>query len=81
MITKTMTPEEFRDYAKAFRDSDHWLPEMTDEVLDQVMAVLEATFIPEKERDYAETDSRIVVKLADGRIGVFTEWSDTSGHG
>ena len=79
IIRKTITVPDFREYAKTFRDSDHWLPTMTDQVLDDVIEVIEAYM--EKPTEWEDTESRIVVRLADLRVGVFSEWSDSSGHG
>ena len=79
IIRKTITVPDFREYAKTFRDSDHWLPTMTDQVLDDVIEIIEARL--EESTNYDDTESRIVVRLADLRIGVFSEWSDSSGHG
>ena len=76
---KTMAAKDFVLYAQAFKDADHWLPEMTDEVLASVVEVVEAWI--DDEVEWAETDSRITVRLDDGRYGVFTEWSDETGHG
>ena len=74
-----MALAEFPEYAKAYRDSDHWLPTMTDEVLASVVEVVDA-YIEERET-WEDLHSAILVRLADGRYGVFTEWSDSSGHG
>jgi hypothetical protein len=78
-IRKEIAVADFPEYAKVFRDSDHWLPEMTDEVLASAVEVLDA-YIEEAD-SYEDTESAILVKLADGRYGVFSEWSDSTGHG
>jgi len=78
-VRKEISVPDFREYAKAFRDSDHWLPEMTDEVLESVTHVVDAYI--EEAQTYEDTESKIIVLLSDGRFGVFMEWSDTSGHG
>jgi len=78
-VSKELALAEFPEYAKAFRDSDHWLPEMTDEVLASAVEVVDA-YIEERET-WEDTESAILVRLSDGRFGVFREWSDSTGHG
>lgn len=78
-IVKQMAVAAFPEYVKTFRDADHWLPEMTDDVLASVVEVIEAYI--EQAETYEDTESAILVRLADGRFGVFSEWSDSSGHG
>lgn len=78
-ILRILSIEEFPDYVKAFRDSDHWLPTMTDEVLAATVEVVDA-YIEERET-WEDTESAILVRLSDGRYGIFREWSDSTGHG
>ena len=75
-ITRTIALKDFAPYARSFRDEDHWLPAMTDEVLAQVVRVVD-TYIEQRET-YEDTCSAILVELP---YGVFSEWSDSSGHG
>ena len=78
-INKEIGLSEFAPYAASFRDADHWLPEMTDEVLASVVEVVQAYI--EEAQPYEDTQSAILVRLGDGHYGIFQEWSDSSGHG
>lgn len=38
-------------------------------------------YIDQPEGGHFDSESVFVYRLDDGRVGVFSEWSDTSGHG
>lgn len=74
-----MTPDEFRDYVAATQTcGDHPLPQLTPEVLASVVRVADVFL---DEGAFWEHTGYILVELAHGQAGVFSEWSDTSGHG
>jgi hypothetical protein len=79
-IKKELTPDGFREYVDAIRScGDHPIANLTDSVLASVVEVLDC-YIEEAE-DYEDTKGRVVVRLSSGQYGVFSEWSDSSGHG
>ena len=79
-ITKQITVPGFLDYVAVIQEcGDHPLPALTDEVLASVVSIVDC-YIEEAET-YEDTTSRIIVELRDGSFGVFSEWSDSSGHG
>ena len=79
-IVKEITVPGFKDYVESVRScGEHPLVTLTPEVMDSVTDVIEA-YIEEAET-YEDTQSFILVSLADGSYGLFFEWSDSSGHG
>ena len=79
-VQKSMTVEEFREYVDSIRScGDHPIPTLTDDVLASVTEVVECYYVYGV--DYADSNGEMLVRLADGRWGVFFEWSDSSGHG
>ena len=79
-IQKELTADGFRDYVDAIQScGDHPLPELTSEVLASVSAVLDCYI--ENRETWEDTQSRILVQLDGGEVGLFSEWADSSGHG
>lgn len=79
-VEKQMTVEGFKAYVGSLREcGDHSLPTLTDEDLAGVVGVVDC-YVQCKE-DYEDTQGYALVKLADGRFGLLSEWSDSSGHG
>ena len=76
---KELSVEEFREYARTMKDNDHPLPELTEEVLAHVVRI--ESCYTENNLYYADSWGRVIVELSDGRGGLFSEWSDSSGHG
>jgi len=81
IVLKEMDPFKLKEYVHAIqRCGDHPLPGLTDsDVLDKVVEILDCYI--ESAETYEDTSSKIIFLLDDGRVGVFEEWSDSSGHG
>ena len=78
-VNRAITVEEFREYARSMKDSDHPLVTLTEEVLSNVVEVIEC-YIEEAET-YEDTRGIVLVRLTEEEYGVFQENSDSSGHG
>jgi hypothetical protein len=79
-VDKALDVSGFRNYVEAIRScGDHPMPTLTDEVLESVVAVVQAYV--EVRETYEDTCGFVIVRLRDGQYGVFHEWSDSSGHG
>ncbi len=80
-IEKSLTVEQFAAYAEVFADCfDHPLPDLTKAIAEGRIARVVAAHV-EVAEDYEDTNSRVIVELTDGSLGMVEEWSDTSGHG
>jgi hypothetical protein len=75
--TPKMTVEAFIAYVRSYQDGDHPIANFTPEVAKTVTKVLSEHY----EDPDGEASSEIHVQLTEGRVGVFSEWSDYSGHG
>lgn len=79
-VYRDLSLEQFREHVASVREcGDHPMPTLTDAIMDAVVEVVEG-FIEEAET-FEDTSSSIIVRLQDGRFGLFHEWSDSSGHG
>lgn len=79
-VKRELTVEGFRDYVEALRScGDHPLPTLTDGDLAGVVEVVDCCI--QCKEDYEDTAGYALVRLVDGRFGLLSEWSDSSGHG
>ena len=79
-IRKEITVPEFIAYVRSIQNcGDHPLPHLTDTVLESTERIIDC-YIEDAE-SYEDTCSKILVERADGQLGLFEEWSDSSGHG
>ena len=80
IIKKEIDVQGFKDYVEAIQSCGyHPLVNLTKAVMDSVTQVLDCHI--EEAETYEEIESRIIVQLDDGTVGIFSEWADTSGHG
>lgn len=79
-IKKVLDVPGFLEYVEAIQSCGaHPLPGLTPAVLSSIRRVV-SCYIEGKE-DHDDTAGHIVVELENGVGGVFSEWSDSSGHG